>query len=119
MTFRNYLKTMVYVEKKFTKALDNFSYNLALLHGQTDLLNKAKQDANITIRQVRRQSLVNKSLSFSFRSLKQRKQLIYSNNPMNKLLSKIFPGVGLFFMIFDLFLLLFYTCAYMCMHTYI
>ena len=50
--------------KKFTKALDNFSYNLALLHGQTDLLNKAKQDANITIRQVRRQSLVNKSLSF-------------------------------------------------------
>jgi hypothetical protein len=38
--------------KKFTKALDNFSYNLALLHGQTDLLNKAKQDANITIRQI-------------------------------------------------------------------
>ncbi len=39
--------------KKFTKAIDNFSYNLALLRGQTDLLNKAKQDANITIRQVR------------------------------------------------------------------
>ena len=38
--------------KKFTKAIDNFSYNLALLHGQTDLLNKAKQDANVTIRQV-------------------------------------------------------------------
>jgi hypothetical protein len=39
--------------KKFTKAIDNFSYNLALLHGQTDLLNKAKQDANVTIRQVK------------------------------------------------------------------
>ncbi|CAF2729228.1 unnamed protein product [Rotaria sp. Silwood2] len=38
--------------KKFTKAIDNFSYNLALLNGQTDLLNKAKQDANITIRQI-------------------------------------------------------------------
>ncbi|CAF3888500.1 unnamed protein product, partial [Rotaria sp. Silwood2] len=38
--------------KKFTKAIDNFSYNLALLHGQTDLLNKAKQDANITIQQI-------------------------------------------------------------------
>lgn len=38
--------------KKFTKAIDNFSYNLALLHGQTDLLNKAKQDANVTIRQI-------------------------------------------------------------------
>jgi hypothetical protein len=38
--------------KKFTKGIDNFSYNLALLHGQTDLLNKAKQDANVTIRQV-------------------------------------------------------------------
>ncbi len=38
--------------KKFTKSIDNFSYNLALLHGQTDLLNKAKQDAGITIRQV-------------------------------------------------------------------
>jgi len=38
--------------KKFTKAIDNFSYNLALLHGQTDLLNKAKQDANGTIQQV-------------------------------------------------------------------
>ena len=32
--------------------MDNFSYNLALLHGQTDLLNKAKQDANIIMRQV-------------------------------------------------------------------
>ncbi len=40
--------------KKFTKAIDNFSYNLALLHGQTDLLNKAKQDANMTIRQVKK-----------------------------------------------------------------
>lgn len=38
--------------KKFTKAVDNFSYNLALLHGQTDLLNKATQDANMAIRQV-------------------------------------------------------------------
>ncbi|CAF0929758.1 unnamed protein product [Rotaria sordida] len=38
--------------KKFTKAIDNFSYNLALLHGQTDLLNKARQDANITIQQI-------------------------------------------------------------------
>lgn len=39
--------------KKFTKAIDNFSYNLALLHGQTDLLNKAKEDAANTIRQVK------------------------------------------------------------------
>ncbi|CAF1138244.1 unnamed protein product [Adineta steineri] len=38
--------------KKFTKAIDNFSHNLALLHGQTDLLNKAKEDANVTIRQI-------------------------------------------------------------------
>ncbi|CAF1030977.1 unnamed protein product [Adineta ricciae] len=38
--------------KKFTKAIDNFSYDLALLHGQTDLLNKAKQDAIVTIRQI-------------------------------------------------------------------
>ncbi|CAF3799195.1 unnamed protein product [Rotaria magnacalcarata] len=38
--------------KKFTKAIDNFSYNLALLNGQTDLLNKAKQDANIVIQQI-------------------------------------------------------------------
>ncbi|CAF3660890.1 unnamed protein product [Rotaria socialis] len=38
--------------KKFTKAIDNFSYNLALLNGQTDLLNKAKQDANIAIQQI-------------------------------------------------------------------
>ncbi|UJR21175.1 hypothetical protein I4U23_024273 [Adineta vaga] len=38
--------------KKFTKAIDNFSYNLALLHGQTDLLNKAKHDASITIQQI-------------------------------------------------------------------
>lgn len=38
--------------KKFTKAIDNFSYNLALLHGQTDLLNKAKDDATATIRQI-------------------------------------------------------------------
>lgn len=38
--------------KKCTKAIDNFSYNLALLNGQIDLLNKAKQDANITIQQV-------------------------------------------------------------------
>ena len=38
--------------KKLTKAIDNFSYNLALLHGQTDLLNKARQDAHVVIRQV-------------------------------------------------------------------
>lgn len=38
--------------KKFTKSMDNFSYNLALLHGQIDLLNKAIRDANMSIRQV-------------------------------------------------------------------
>ncbi|CAF5205897.1 unnamed protein product [Rotaria magnacalcarata] len=38
--------------KKIIKAIDNFSCNLALLHGQTDLLEKAKDDATITIRQI-------------------------------------------------------------------
>ncbi|CAF1344581.1 unnamed protein product, partial [Adineta ricciae] len=38
--------------KKVTKAVNNFSYNLAFLHGQTDLLNKAKQDASIIIQQI-------------------------------------------------------------------
>lgn len=44
--------------KKFTKSIDNFSYNLALLHGQTDLLNKAKQDAQMSIQQVKLQCLL-------------------------------------------------------------
>ena len=43
--------------KKFTKAADNFSYNLALLRGQTDLLEKARQDASVTIRQVKNRQI--------------------------------------------------------------
>jgi hypothetical protein len=38
--------------KKLTKVVDNFTYNMALLQGQNDLLNKAKQEAHVIIRQV-------------------------------------------------------------------
>jgi hypothetical protein len=38
--------------KKFNKAIENFTHNLALLHVQTDLLNKAQQDACTILRQV-------------------------------------------------------------------
>ncbi|CAF0943543.1 unnamed protein product [Didymodactylos carnosus] len=43
----NNLKT-----KKITKNIDNFSYDMALLQGQADLLSKAKEDANVTMRQI-------------------------------------------------------------------
>ncbi len=71
--------------KKFTKAIDNFSYNLALLHGQTDLLNKAKQDANVTIRQVKIKYYFIYLIDEIFfdRFLKQLKQHIYLFNPIN------------------------------------
>lgn len=73
--------------KKFTKAVDNFSYNLALLHGQTDLLHKAKADASISIRQVPNSPSGSRTASHlcrSFRSSRPPKPRICSSRRVHR-----------------------------------
>ena len=111
--------------KKFTKAVDNFSYNLALLHGQTDLLNKARQDANVTIRQVickcTRQSFVDCLCVVFFRFSKVQKPLIYlcKRTPVfeNSSFSPSETNASFSFLSNHVCVCAcFLTCAYMCMH---